>query len=103
MVSELTPMPGAERDEDTGQFATTYPDDAAIGAIADAGGTATTQEVADAIGSRRETAYKKLVRLEDAGRVGSRKVGNARLWSVTDVEKDGGRKQTEADGRGKTA
>jgi predicted ArsR family transcriptional regulator len=79
-------MPGAERDDETGQFATAYPDSAAVEAITDAGGAATTQEVADSIGCRRETAYKKLVRLENEGRVRSRKVGNARLWTTAEAD-----------------
>jgi hypothetical protein len=89
MAPKTHGMPGAERDDQTGQFATTYPDSAAVDAIADAGGAATTQEVADALGCNRETAYKKLVRLEDSSRVGSRKVGNARLW-MTDSESEDG-------------
>ena len=79
-------MLGAEQGEDTGRFVTTHPDDAVVKAISDAGGTATTQEAVDAIGSRRETAYKKLVRLEDAGRVGSRESRQCALWSVADVQ-----------------
>ena len=95
MGSDVSPMPGAERDEETGRFTTAYPDDRAVEAITDAGGAASTQEVADAIGSQRETAYKKLVRLEEAGQVNSRKVGNARLWSVGDAR--GGKTKPEGE------
>lgn len=47
-------------------------------------GSAGTQEVADKLGSSYETAYHKLRALEDNGRVTSRKVGNARLWSIAE-------------------
>ena len=42
-------------------------------------GMASTSDVADALGSSYETAYKKLRALEDSDEIQSRKVANARL------------------------
>jgi predicted ArsR family transcriptional regulator len=77
-------MPGAERDNDNGQYTETYPTDEFLGAIDDVDGMAGTQDVADAVGCSYETAYKKLRSLEDAGDVESEKVANARVWLRAD-------------------
>lgn len=73
-----------ERDEH-GRIKETYPLDDVHDALASIG-PAGTKEVADELGSSYETAYQKLRALEDDGRVTSRKVANARLWSA--VEQD---------------
>lgn len=72
-----------ERD-DAGRIKETYPLED-VHATLEAIGPAGTQEVADELGSAYATAYEKLRALEDEGRVTSRKVANARLWS-TDQE-----------------
>lgn len=69
-----------ERD-DHGQIIETYPRDTVRETLAEIG-PAGTQEVADALDSSYQTAYAKLRDLEENGRVTSRKVANARLWSV---------------------
>lgn len=71
-----------ERDSQ-GRVIETYPPSAVHNALATIG-PAGTREVADKLGSSYETAYHKLRGLEDAGRVTSRKVANARLWQVID-------------------
>lgn len=73
-------MPGADRDDESGQYTETYPTEEFLDAIADAGDMAGTQDVADYVGSSYETAYKKLRKLEGSGVVESKKVANARVW-----------------------
>lgn len=80
MAQNTRGMPGAERDDDSGQYTETYPTDEFLEAIDDVDGMAGTQDVADAVGCSYETAYKKLRSLEDAGTVESEKVANARVW-----------------------
>jgi GTP-sensing pleiotropic transcriptional regulator CodY len=77
-------MPNDERDEESGKFSEKYPDEAFIEAIEEKGGAAGSQDVADAVGCPYNTAYSKLRTLENAGRISSRKVANARLWQVSD-------------------
>jgi len=43
-----------------------------------------TQDVADALGCVYDTAYKRLRKLEDEGRVESQKVANTRIWDLAD-------------------
>lgn len=84
MAQNTRGMPGAERDNDSGQYTETYPTDGFLDAIDDVDGVAGTQDVADAVGCSYETAYKKLRSLEDAGAVESEKVANARVWLRAD-------------------
>lgn len=77
-----------ERDEETGRIVEKYPLDDVYEALA-AIGSAGSREVADEVGCSYETAYHKLRTLEDKGRVESRKVANARLWTA--VEPEGGK------------
>lgn len=72
--------------DDTGQFTEKWADDDFIDAIRAYGGAAGTGEVADVVGCIESTAYYRLDRLRDAGRIDSRKVGNAVLWEVVDDE-----------------
>jgi|APHM01.1.fsa_nt_gi hypothetical protein len=74
-------MPGKDRDESTGEYTTTYPDEDFIAAVNELGPAAGTQDIADTVGCDRDTAYRRLRELEDADRLDSRKVGMARLWS----------------------
>ena len=69
-----------ERDE-KGRIVETYPLEQVEDVLRDLG-SAGTRSVADELGSSYETAYHKLRDLEDEGRVSSRKVANARLWTV---------------------
>ena len=83
MALEAGPMPNDARDEDTGQFTENYPATAFTDAL-DGVGTATTAEVADMVGCDRDTAYRRLRTLADAGNVERREVGNSLLWSIPD-------------------
>jgi hypothetical protein len=76
-------MPEDHRDESSGRYTNKYPDHDFIDAIDSLGGAAGTQEIADEVGCIYDTAYSKLVHLEDEERVTSRKIANARLWSLT--------------------
>lgn len=84
MAEEHSPMPGADRDDESGQYQETYPTEAFISALEAEGGSAGTQDVADRVGCSYETAYKKLRSLADDGEIDRRKVGNANLWVVED-------------------
>jgi hypothetical protein len=79
-------MPGRDRDENSGEYVTTYSDREFVRAVKTAGPDAGTQVVADAVGCDRDTAYRRLRALEEGGRLDSRKVGMARLWSVADAD-----------------
>jgi Fic family protein len=72
----------AERDEESGRYSETYPLSGFIEALESLGGSAGTQDVADAVGCKYRTANAKLHELEEEGRVSARKVGNAYLWSL---------------------
>lgn len=76
----------ADRDDETGQYSETYPLEDFIDALQSIGGSAGTQEVADAVGCKYRTANAKLHDLEEQGLVSSRKVGNAYLWMLADEE-----------------
>lgn len=73
-----------ERDE-KGRIKETYPLDDVHAVLAEIG-PAGTSEVADELESAYATAYEKLRKLEDDGRVTSRKVANARLWTAIEEE-----------------
>ena len=80
----ITASMARERDEDSGRYTESYPPEMFLKALNALDGMASTQEVADEAGSEYRTAYDKLVGLEDRGNITSRKVGNARLWSIAD-------------------
>ena len=86
MGTDTHSMPGAERDDESGQYTETYSTEEFLDAIADADGMAGTQDVADHVGCSYETAYKKLRGLEDEGTIESQKVANARAWLLVDDE-----------------
>ena len=81
MDGTTKPMPYDKRDGDSGRFSPSYTDEEFIGSIRH-GGAVTTSEVADAVGCEYRTAYERLNRLEDQGRVSSRKPGNTLLWRL---------------------
>lgn len=78
MAGEMVP----ERNDESGRYTESYPPAAFLDAISALGGAGGTQEVADEVGCAYRTAHAKLTELEREGDVTSRKVGNARLWSV---------------------
>lgn len=70
--------------DDAGQFTEKWEDDDFIDAIRAHNGAAGTGEVADKVGCSDSTAYYRLDRLRDEGRVQTRQIGNAVLWEVVD-------------------
>lgn len=78
-------MPYDDRDDETGRFRQEFTDEDFLAAVRDAD-LPTTSEVGEAVGCKYRTAYERLGRLEDNGRVTSRTVGNSLVWSVTDPE-----------------
>jgi len=77
-------MPGKDRDEESGQYTDTYSAEAMVEAIRELGRFAGTSDVAEEVGCARDTAYKKLKKLQDENRVESRKVGGALVWHVVE-------------------
>lgn len=74
-------MPYDERDEDTGQFQSSFEDEEFLDAVA-SGDLPTTSDVADAVGCEYRTAYDRLKRLEEDGALTSRIVGNSLVWML---------------------
>jgi hypothetical protein len=79
-------MPGKDRDEESGEYVTTYSDERFLQAVDTLGPDVGTQAIADEVGCDRDTAYRRLRALEADGELESRKVGMARLWSLSDSE-----------------
>lgn len=77
-------MGNDNHDAETGQFETQHPPSDFLEAIDAEGGAAGTQDIADAVGCAYTTAYARLRSLEDADRVESERIANARLWRVAD-------------------
>lgn len=70
------------RDEETGQFTQEFPLSAFLDAVNHLD-TATTTNVADAIGCSYNLAYRRLKQLEDAGDVTAERVGNTYVWTMS--------------------
>jgi len=96
MTDEDTPGRNTKRNE-KGLFESSY-STADILAVVEDGDLTGTQDVADALGSSYETAYKRLRKLEDEGRVQSDKVANSRVWRLADAREDGDVSEDEPDG-----
>jgi predicted transcriptional regulator len=77
-------VPGKDREEESGQYTTSYPDSDFIEAIQKLEGMAGTSEIAETVGCTRRTAYTRLKSLENEGDINSKKVGNSLLWTVAD-------------------
>jgi predicted ArsR family transcriptional regulator len=84
METDVSSMPGADRDDDSGQYTEKYPRQEFLDGVAGIE-MAGTQDIADAVGCSYETAYKKLRALEDEGVVESRKVANSRVWMLAEA------------------
>jgi DNA-binding MarR family transcriptional regulator len=74
-----------KRDEDTGQYTETATDDEILEFLAENDG-AGTGDVADRFDYEQPSAYRRLKRLEEEGRVRSRRIGGSLLWTI--VEED---------------
>lgn len=79
-------MPYDERNDETGQFDPTYSAEDFIAALRAAEGGLTTQEVRERVGCAYRTAHAHLSDLEEDGRIESRSVGRAKLWSLATGE-----------------
>lgn len=77
-----TDMP-KDRDADSGKYTETHTDDEILEFLREQGPTGTA-DVAEEFDYEQPSAYRRLRRLEDDGTVESQKVGNARLWSVSE-------------------
>lgn len=77
------------RDNSSGQYTTVYEDADFIQAIRDRDGMASTRQVADAVRCDKDTAYRRLRSLSDAGELVKENVGNTILWSVAEDETAG--------------
>lgn len=77
-------MPYDERNDESGQFTPTYTAEDFIDALRDLDGGATTQEIREYVGCAYRTAHAHLTDLEAEGRVTSRDVGRAKLWSLSE-------------------
>lgn len=74
-----------DRDEDSGQYTEVVSDDEFLDFLRKQGG-AGTSDVADAFGYERPTAYRRLKRLEEDGKVTSQEIGNSLLWELANDE-----------------
>jgi hypothetical protein len=99
---EVSTMPYDKRNDDTGRFDASYSEEDFIDALRAAGGGLTTQEVREAVGCAYRTAHARLTALETAGRVASRDVGRAKLWTAADGdESTPDAAETPVDGTGR--
>lgn len=88
-------MPYDKRDDESGKFAPEFSDEDFLTALRDRGG-ATTSDVADDVGCKYRTAYSRLNRLVDDGRVERREIGNSFLWEPAADEDAPGETQTSS-------
>jgi predicted ArsR family transcriptional regulator len=77
-----TPGRNTKRAE-TGLYASQYSTDTIIETL-EREDMVGTRDIADALGCVYDTAYKRLRKLEDEGRVESQKVANTRIWDLAD-------------------
>jgi len=82
------PGRNTKRAAESGQYASQYSTDTIIETL-EREEMVGTQDVADALGCVYDTAYKRLRKLEDEGRVRSQKVANTRIWELADAREDG--------------
>lgn len=79
-------MADRQRSDYNGRYESEYPVEDVIDALSDLG-RATSPEIAERIGSKRVTAYRKLQRMEERNEVTSRKIGGNRIWRLPDNPK----------------
>lgn len=75
-------MVNTERDSDTGKLAEQYSDEDFLDAVKEHE-PASTSEVADAVGCSRRNADVRLRKLEEAGEIRKKKVGNSLMWMTS--------------------
>lgn len=80
----MTPQQMTERERnDRGRFTKEHPDSAVIATVLEHE-PAATREVADALGVRHASAYRRLVDLRASGRLDSKMIGGSLAWSVSE-------------------
>ncbi|WP_336326803.1 transcriptional regulator [Halovenus sp. HT40] len=77
-------MPGKERDEESGEYTTSYSNSDFFSAIQVLDGMAGTSEIAEEVGCTRRTAYTRLKSMEKQDEVESRQVGNSLVWMISE-------------------
>jgi len=81
-MDENTDAPGRNtKRAESGVYASQYSTDTIIETL-EREDVVGTQDIADALGCVYDTAYKRLRKLEDEGRVQSQKVANTRIWDL---------------------
>lgn len=88
MESNPRQMPGANRDDESGQYTDRYPPKDFIEALEAEGGRAGTMDIARRVAPQYDrdpelfydTTYKKLRRLSKDGEIESDDIGNSKLW-----------------------
>lgn len=78
-----TEMPYDERDEESGRFQQSFSDEEFLAAV-QVRDHPTTGRVSDMVRCEYRTAYGRLKRLEDEGKVTSLTVGNSLVWRLAD-------------------
>lgn len=81
-------MVGKDRDEQSGQYEDTYPDDEFFAVIQKHGGAADTREIAEGVGCHRDTARRRLNTLADKEILDRRDVGDSALWILLEPEEN---------------
>lgn len=66
------------RDDETGKYEIVYSDETVLDLLR--GTRLSTREVADELGCHRTTAYEKLSKIEEDGKITSTEVGNTLIW-----------------------
>lgn len=77
---------GDEQNQGPGQ-PRVYTEEDFISAVRSIDGSVTTAKVADEVGCSHDLAWQRLSELTEKAMLVSEKVGNARVWSLTDDEK----------------
>lgn len=72
-----------DQDDESGQIRRKYSDNAFIEAVSEHM-PASTDEVAQSVGCSSDNAYRRLKRLEEAGEIRSKMVGNSLTWMPAD-------------------
>lgn len=73
---------------DTGEYSETYSPADILAAMRDEAGLHSTLDIAQSVGCSRDTALRKLRRLEDEGAVSSEHIAGALVWTVTEALDD---------------
>lgn len=76
-------MAGKDRDEESGQYEDTYPEQAFLDAL-DELGSGGTRKIAEHVGCHRDTARRRLNALVEDGAVVRREVGDSALWIINE-------------------